>query len=54
MQAEVRVAVVQATPVLFNKSATVDKTIELAKTRLRRARRSCFFPNRSFLATPGT
>ena len=44
MQAEVRVAVVQATPVLFNKSATVDKTIELAREAAAKGAQVVLFP----------
>lgn len=44
MQAEVRVAVVQATPVLFNKAATVDKTIELAKEAAGKGAQVVLFP----------
>ena len=44
MQAEVRVAIVQATPVMFNKSATVDKAIELAREAAAKGARVILFP----------
>ena len=42
MQAEVRVAVIQATPVMFNKPATVDKAITLTREAAAKGAHSSF------------